>query len=144
MGDVIQGKKSVKQVLQEFLSGFEGDSTGRGDGKVTWTEFLGYYTDLSGSIPSEQYFVELITKVWSVKNNNTDSKVRDLCSLLREKVAQRTKTGRNGSDTLLNAFKFFDEDESSFVGKNEFSKALERFGVILSESDTQTFFRVFD
>lgn len=39
--DVISGKKTVDQILDEFLSNFEGTSGNR-DGQVTWDEFLGY------------------------------------------------------------------------------------------------------
>jgi len=107
--DYAQGKKTEEKLLSEFLEAFEGDSRQRGDGTVTWKEFLDYYTDLSGSIPSDQYFVEMIARCWDVSKANTVGKVRSLTSVLREKVYQRAKGGKNGADTLRAAFKFFDE-----------------------------------
>ena len=107
--DVVQGRKSEAQVLTDFLAGFEGDSRGRGDGNVTWREFLDYYTDLSGSIPSDAYFVQMMAKCWDVSKANTVGKTRSLTQVLREKVAQKAKGGKNEPETLRQAFKFFDE-----------------------------------
>lgn len=144
--DVVQGKKSEAQVMEEFLGGFEGDAAGdrKGDGVVTFKEFLDYYTDLSGSIPSDEYFVTMMARVWDVSKANTTSKVRTLCSVLREKSEQRAKGNKNATDTLRGTFKFFDEDESGAVGPREFAKALERFGIPLSKQDLQLFFDAFD
>lgn len=107
--DVVQGKKSEEKVLEEFLSGFEGTSRSRGDGVVTLKEFMDYYTDLSGSIPSDTYFVEMMARCWDVSKANTKGKVRSLTAVLREKVHQRVKGGKNDADVLRQAFKFFDE-----------------------------------
>ena len=106
--DVVQGKKSEKKVLAEFLAGFEGDSKTKGDGNVTWKEFLAYYTDLSGSIPSDEYFVEMMARCWDVSKADTSTKIRSLLQVLEAKVAQRAKGG-NVAQTLRGAFKFFDE-----------------------------------
>lgn len=50
--DVIAGKRTVDQILEEYLSNFEG-TAGNRDGEVTWNEFLGYYEELSMGIPSD-------------------------------------------------------------------------------------------
>lgn len=142
--DVVQGRKTDKQVLTEFLSAFEGDSRQRGDGTVTFYEFLEYYTDLSGSIPSEEYFLEMMARCWDISKVNTVGKVRTLTSLIQEKVRQKSKGGKNPPETLRQGFKFFDGDDSGAVNPEEFSKALERFGIILNSDDLKEFFRAFD
>lgn len=142
--DVLQGKKTEKQVLSEFLSAFEGDSAQRGDGEVTWKEFIGYYTDLSGSIPSDTYFVDMMSRCWDCSKANTNGKIRTLCAVICDKAKQRTKGSQNPAELLRQTFKFFDEDESGVVNPTEFSKAMERFGVILSADDLKLFFRTFD
>jgi Ca2+-binding EF-hand superfamily protein len=106
--DVAQGRKTEKQVLVEFLSAFEGDSRQRGDGTVTFDEFLEYYTDLSGSIPSEEYFLGMMAQCWDISKVNTVGKVRSLTSLIQEKVRQKAKGGKNPPETLRQGFKFFD------------------------------------
>lgn len=142
--DVIQGKKTAEQILKQFLSGFEGDSAQRGDGKVTWNEFIGYYTDLSGSIPSDAYFVDMMSRCWDISKADTTAKIRTLCAVIRDKASQRTKGSQSPAELLRQTFKFFDEDESNVVNPTEFSKALERFGVVLSSDDLKLFFRTFD
>lgn len=144
--DVLQGKKTEEQVLGEFLSGFEGRVAGerQGDGVVSYREFLDYYTDLSGSIPSDEYFVALMARCWDVSKANSTSKVRTLLAVLREKAEQRATGNRNPTDTLRSTFKFFDEDESGAVGPKEFKKALERFGLPLADKDLALFFAAFD
>ena len=45
--EVLQGKKTPEQVIQEFMSTFEvGDAV---DGKVTLKEFRAYYTNHRGN-----------------------------------------------------------------------------------------------
>ena len=61
--EFLEGKKSKDQILHEFLSNFEG-ARGNGDGIVTWEEFMDYYTDLSMSTPSDDYFCRMMESAW--------------------------------------------------------------------------------
>ena len=61
--DFIEGRKSREQILTEFLSNFEG-TRGNKDGIVTKDEFFDYYTDLSMSVPSDEYFVRMMESTW--------------------------------------------------------------------------------
>jgi len=61
----LQHRKTKEEILKEFLNNFEG-SRGNHDGIVTWNEFCEYYSELSMSIPSDQYFVEMMETVWQV------------------------------------------------------------------------------
>lgn len=61
--DYIEGRKSREQILTEFLSNFEG-AKGNRDGIVTKDEFFDYYTDLSMSVPSDEYFVRMMESTW--------------------------------------------------------------------------------
>ena len=54
--EFLEGKKTKDEILVEFLNNFEG-ARGNKDGTVTWNEFLDYYSDLSMSTPSDDYFV---------------------------------------------------------------------------------------
>ena len=47
----------------EFLNNFDG-SRGNNDGKVSWNEWIDYYSDLSMSPPSEEYFVRMMESTW--------------------------------------------------------------------------------
>lgn len=61
--DFIEGRKSREQILTEFLTNFEG-AKGNKDGIVTRDEFFDYYTDLSMSVPSDEYFVRMMESTW--------------------------------------------------------------------------------
>lgn len=61
--DYIEGRKTREQILTEFLSNFEG-VRGNRDGIVTKAEFYDYYTDLSMSVPSDEYFVRMMESTW--------------------------------------------------------------------------------
>jgi hypothetical protein len=61
--DYIEGRKSKEQILTEFLSNFEG-ARGNRDGVITKDEFFDYYTDLSMSVPSDEYFVRMMESTW--------------------------------------------------------------------------------
>ena len=63
--DFQDGTKSKEQIIDEFLANFEG-AKGNRDGVITQEEFIDYYTDLSMSIPKDDYFVEMIQSVWCI------------------------------------------------------------------------------
>ena len=52
-------KKSKEELIGEFLMNFEGVQGNR-DGRITWEEFSDYYTDMAMSIPSDDYFVQML------------------------------------------------------------------------------------
>lgn len=53
---VLEGRKTERQVLEEFLSTFEMHQGDKPDGKVTPEEFIEYYTNVSASIDNDEYF----------------------------------------------------------------------------------------
>lgn len=63
--EYIEGRKSKDQILTEFLNNFEG-ARGNRDGVITKDEFFDYYTDLSMSCPSDEYFVRMMESTWQV------------------------------------------------------------------------------
>jgi len=61
--DFIDGTKTRQEILEEFLNGFDG-MRGNNDGTVSRQEWSDYYTDLSMSLPSDEYFVRMMESVW--------------------------------------------------------------------------------
>jgi len=53
---VLEGRKTEREILEEFLATFEMALSGVADGIVTLDEFLEYYTSVSASIDNEEYF----------------------------------------------------------------------------------------
>jgi len=61
--DFLEKRLSRTQLLTNFMNQFEG-SRGNKDGIVTLDEFTDYYTDVSMSIPSDDYFVQMMESTW--------------------------------------------------------------------------------
>ena len=66
--EFLEGKKTRDELLDEFMQNFEG-KRGNQDGNVTWEEFVDYYSDLSMSTPSDEYFVRMMESTWQVPEN---------------------------------------------------------------------------
>jgi len=66
---VLEGRKTERQVLEEFLATFEMALSGVADGIVTPEEFLEYYTSVSASIDNEDYFEQMINGSWNISGD---------------------------------------------------------------------------
>jgi hypothetical protein len=62
--DVIAGRRTAAEVLQEFLETF--DVGGVVDGKITKDEFLNYYRNISASIDEDVYFELMIRNAYHI------------------------------------------------------------------------------
>jgi len=61
--EFIEGRKTKEEILGAFLNEFDG-ARGNNDGVITQAEFFDYYTDLSMSTPSDEYFVRMMESAW--------------------------------------------------------------------------------
>ena len=66
---VLEGRKTERQILEEFLATFEMALSGVADGIVTEEEFLEYYTSVSASIDNEDYFEQMINSSWNISGD---------------------------------------------------------------------------
>ena len=75
--DVKAGKRTEDEILGEFLDTFELHHSMKHpedrDGKVSLKEFVEYYTNISSTIPNDEYFELMITNAWNL-NDVTYSK----------------------------------------------------------------------
>jgi Ca2+-binding EF-hand superfamily protein len=71
---VLEGRKTERQVLEEFLSTFEMALSGKADGIVTLDEFIEYYTAVSASIDNEDYFAQMMNSSWNIKGDASQYK----------------------------------------------------------------------
>ncbi len=145
--DVISGRFTADKVFSDFLQSFEG-SAGNKDGKVTVAEFLDYYADIGSSIPSDDYFCEMMESCWMITelpaSADVEAKLTEWVGVLREKVRQKTTAGGSEALKLRQVFQFFDSDESGVVTIDEFGRAVERLGLPLQRRETSLFFAKFD
>lgn len=61
--EFLEGRKTREEILADFLNNFDG-ARGNNDGEVSRDEFFDYYTDLSMSTPSDEYFVRMMESTW--------------------------------------------------------------------------------
>jgi Ca2+-binding EF-hand superfamily protein len=61
--DFLERRATKDQILGAFLNNFEGPR-GNQDGTITLKEFCDYYTDVSMSTPSDEYFVRMMESTW--------------------------------------------------------------------------------
>ena len=61
--DVLSGKKDPKEVYLEFMRQWD---TQVPDGIITFSEFLEYFSFISASIDSDQYFAEMMKSAWKL------------------------------------------------------------------------------
>lgn len=63
--EFLEKRLTKDQILSNFLHQFEGPhSNMKGDAEVTLDEWVDYYTDLSMSIPTDDYFVAMMESTW--------------------------------------------------------------------------------
>ena len=62
----IEGKLTKEEILVEFLNEFD-SARGNDDGVVTKEEWDSYYSDLSMSCPTEEYFVRMMQAAWGLE-----------------------------------------------------------------------------
>ena len=61
--EFLEGRKTRDEILSDFLNNFDG-ARGNNDGVVARAEWDDYYTDLSMSTPSDEYFVRMMESTW--------------------------------------------------------------------------------
>lgn len=63
--EFLEKRLTKDQILANFLRQFEGPRAQlTGNSEVTLDEFIDYYTDLSMSIPTDDYFVAMMESTW--------------------------------------------------------------------------------
>jgi len=76
--DVIAGKKTEQQILQEFLETFETAHNMRNnnapDHVVTREEFEEYYNNISASIDRDDYFEQMMNSAWNLDGSRVTKK----------------------------------------------------------------------
>ena len=86
--EFLEGRKTRDEILTDFLSNFEG-AKGNHDGIVTTQEFIDYYTDLSMSTPSDEYFVRMMESTWQVPEEENSAVTQQTVSHLLREVKNR-------------------------------------------------------
>jgi Ca2+-binding EF-hand superfamily protein len=95
---------------------------GNNDGKVSKQEWTDYYTDLSSSTPSDDYFCVMMEQAWGVAEDNGSKDFKDQVRELIKLMRQRLITIANGQQEeykLKQIFEQFDTNKSGTITVDE-------------------------
>lgn len=106
--DFLNQRLTKQQILENFLNQFDG-SRGNNDGKVTYAEWMDYYTDLSQSIASDEFYVRMMESTWQCLENDDAAAgqiVSRVANELKKIVLKHSKGGEPALVTKI--FRDFD------------------------------------
>jgi len=97
--DVIAGKKTEQQILQEFLETFETAHNMRNnnapDHVVTKEEFEEYYNNVSASIDRDDYFEQMMNSAWNLDGSRVTKKGWGADNTSKAKGSKPARGGSN-------------------------------------------------
>ena len=102
---------------------------GNNDGTITRQEWDDYYTDLSMSLPSDEYFVKMMESVWQICEDETatvtQEQIKHLTKTMRAKLLDFSG-GQTEEMVLRNTFREFDLNENGVLTADELQALLVR------------------
>ena len=129
--DFLEGKKTRKEIVEDFLDGFDG-LRGNNDGKITKQEFFDYYTDLAVSTPTEDYFVVMMQQTWGIgeDENSEDfqTNLRYIVGLFRQRLITLSN-GQQEEYKLQELFDQFDANGNGMLTMDELAAMLARLEI---------------
>jgi Ca2+-binding EF-hand superfamily protein len=142
--EFLERRKSKQEILGEFLNQFDG-VRGNNDGTVTWEEFVDYYSDMSMSIPSDEYFVRMMESTWQVAEDEegevAKQTVKNLYAEVRQRVQQLSK---NDPVLLKKIFSDFDLSGNETLTIDEMSNLIAKLKISVERKYIYPFFKIVD
>lgn len=142
--EFIEGRKSKEQILTEFLTNFEG-AKGNRDGRISKEEFIDYYTDLSMSVPSDEYFVRMMESVWQCPEEDNDPAAKATVQMLLKEVRLRVlELARNDPKLLKKIHSDFDLNQTGHLTIDEITNMVAKLKISVERKYVYPFFKVLD
>jgi len=112
---------------------------------VTLDEFVDYYTDVSCSIPSDEYFVKMMESTWQCpENEDTEDAVKAVKYLVKE-TRSRLQAATQGDDELIaKVFGDYDLNQSGSLTIDEVTAMLAKLQISVERCYVRPFFKVLD
>lgn len=129
--EFIEGTKTKDEIMADFLNSFDG-CKGNNDGVISKDEWLEYYTDLSVSVPSDDYFVQMMESTWNMCEDEDDetyhSKVNQYVDYVGSQLS--TMTGGSKDEGLINKiFDDFDLNQNGMITIDEFANMVAKLEI---------------
>ena len=117
----IEGSMTRDEILIEFLNNFD-SARGNDDGVVTKEEWNSYYSDLSMSCPTQQYFVRMMEQAWCVSEDEESDLYKEQIAHFLSQIRLRLLEMSNSSTeefVLRKIFNDFDTNASDTITIDE-------------------------
>lgn len=144
--EFIEGTKSKEEILGEFLDSFDG-CRGNNDGKVSKDEWHEYYTDLSVSIPSDDYFVQMMESTWNICEDEDDQSYHDKIDQYVAYVhsqLQNLTSGSTDENLIRKIFDDFDLNQNEKITIDEFANMVAKLEIAVERKYLRGIFRHID
>jgi len=146
---VSTGLMEEEECLRQLVDGLQ-ECMGKNavsDPVVSVEAFKEFYGNLSGGMPSDDYFVYMLEQVWN-QFEDEQKRFDDFLDSIERLFVIKAKEVAKGNEieekAMARIFKFFDIDGSGDLDKEEFAMAMERFGMTLTKKEIDGFFRRYD
>lgn len=144
--EFIEGTKTKADILDDFLNGFDGVK-GNDDGVVSKEEWHEYYTDLSVSIPSDDYFVQMLESTWNICEDEDDQtyhdKIGQYVSYVHSQLTNLTG-GSNDEGLIRKIYDDFDLNQNGMITIDEFANMVAKLEISVERKYLRGIFREID
>lgn len=144
--EFIEGTKTKDEILADFLNSFDG-CRGNNDGKVSKEEWFEYYTDLSVSIPSDDYFVQMMESTWNICEDEDDdvyhNKINQYVQFVHDQL-QNLTSGSNDENLIRKIYDDFDLNQNGMITIDEFANMVAKLEIAVERKYLRGIFREID
>lgn len=144
--EFIEGTKTKTEILEDFLNSFDGVQ-GNNDGIISKEEWFEYYTDLSVSIPSDDYFVQMMESTWNICEDEDDSvyhdKINQYVSYVHSQLVNLTG-GSNDEGLIRKIYDDFDLNQNGMITIDEFANMVAKLEIAVERKYLRGIFREID
>lgn len=144
--EFIEGTKSKLEILEDFLNSFDGVK-GNNDGIITKEEWHEYYTDLSVSIPSDDYFVQMMESTWNICEDEDDQayhdKIGQYVGYVHSQLVNLTG-GSTDEGLIRKIYDDFDLNQNGMITIDEFANMVAKLEIAVERKYLRGIFREID
>jgi len=144
--EFIEGTKTKEEILDDFLNSFDGVK-GNNDGVISKEEWHEYYTDLSVSIPSDDYFVQMMESTWNICEDEDDGayqeKIGQYVSYVHSQLVNLTG-GSTDEGLIKKIYDDFDLNQNGMITIDEFANMVAKLEISVERKYLRGIFREID
>ena len=112
---------------------------------ITWNEWYDYYSDLSMSTPSDEYFVRMMESTWQIPEKDDAEATKQTVKHLHAEVKSRIlQLARNDRALFRKIFNDFDLNGSESLTIDEVNNLIAKLRISVEGKYIYPFFKIVD